>query len=171
MEPTLESAYRLLDWLFGGDYPRDGLRTHQACARALLVYCVGIALVRAGKSRLISRANSVDVIVGFLLGSLLSRGITGYAALSTTFAASAAIVAAHWLLTRVIMDSKTLGGLFKGHSVPLIQDGELCPEAMQRSHISERDLLETLRLAGVESPSEVKRAYKERCGEISVIRQ
>jgi uncharacterized membrane protein YcaP (DUF421 family) len=142
----------LLEWLFGADLPSEPLRLHQVTARALLVYAAGIALVRAGKSRLATRTSSVDLIVGFLLGSLLSRGITGYASLSGTLAASMAIVAAHWLLTRTIMGSRVLGGLFKGHAVPLIVDGELQHEAMRRSHISERDLLETLRLAGVESP-------------------
>ena len=41
-----------LAWLFGGDVPREPLLVHQVCARAIVVYFVGIAIVRIGKSRL-----------------------------------------------------------------------------------------------------------------------
>src|SRR5918995_1339959 len=95
---------RIGEWMhlaFGGDIPDDPLRLHQVAARALLVFLAGLVIVRIGKSRLISRATSLDVILGFTLGSILSRGITGNASLSATFTASIALVALHWLLTRL----------------------------------------------------------------------
>jgi uncharacterized membrane protein YcaP (DUF421 family) len=42
---------------------------------------------------------------------------------------------------------------------------------LSRSHLSEHDLMEEIRLRGVEDISEVARAYKERNGEISVIKK
>jgi uncharacterized membrane protein YcaP (DUF421 family) len=42
---------------------------------------------------------------------------------------------------------------------------------MRHSHVSEHDLFEGLRLHGVERLEDVKLAYKERNGEISVIRR
>ncbi len=60
------------------------------------MYLAGLVVVRIGKSRLISRTTSLDVILGFILGSLLSRGITGHASISGTIVASAVIVAVHW---------------------------------------------------------------------------
>src|SRR6187551_1793352 len=95
----LQHVARILETIFGGDVPEHPLAVGQVVARAVLVYIMGVAVIRVGKSRLIGRFTSLDVIVGFILGSLLSRGITGHASLSGTFVASAALVAAHWACT------------------------------------------------------------------------
>jgi uncharacterized membrane protein YcaP (DUF421 family) len=158
----------LLAAIFGGDQPHESLLLHQVCARALVLYLGGLAIVRLGKSRLIGRATAVDVILGFLLGSLLSRGITGHASISGTLAASATVVATHWALTRLALYSDRAGTLLKGRTVLLIDHGRLQRDAMRRAHISDNDLLESLRLHALEGPDEVERAYKERSGEISV---
>src|SRR5262245_43342780 len=99
--------------VFGGDYPVEPLALHQIAARAAIVYLAGLIVVRIGKSRLISRATSVDVILGFILGSLLSRGITGHASISGSLMASAVIVAVHWGLTAIACRSHRFGTLLK----------------------------------------------------------
>jgi uncharacterized membrane protein YcaP (DUF421 family) len=108
--------------------------------------------------------------VGFILGSLLSRGITGEASLSGTFAASAILVFVHWLLTWLAWRSHWFGKLITGTTELLVKDGELLIDGLRHSHISQHDLEEQLRLRGVESLSQVKQAYKERSGEVSVVR-
>jgi uncharacterized membrane protein YcaP (DUF421 family) len=161
----------ILTQIFGGDIPQEPLALHQIAARAFVVYAVGVALVRIGKSRLLSRINSVDVILGFVLGSLLSRGITGHASLSGTAAGSAALIACHWVYTAAASRSHWLGSLVKGHSVQLISDGKIDDDAMRRSHLSYRDLFEQFRLHGVETLDQVESAFKERNGEVSVIKR
>ena len=165
----MNELFESLSRIFGGDVPAAPLGLSQVCARAVLVYLMGILIVRLGKSRIVSRTTSLDVIVGFILGSLLSRGITGSASLSATFASSAAIVACHWFLTWSLIDSDFLGHVIKGYAFPLVENGELKRDAMRHSHISEHDLYEGLRLNGVEDLSRVARVYQERNGEISVI--
>jgi uncharacterized membrane protein YcaP (DUF421 family) len=158
----------LLAAMFGGDAPHEPLQFHQVCARAVVVYLGGLAIVRLGKSRLISHTTALDVILGFLLGSLLSRGITGNASISGTLGASAAVVLTHWMLTRLGLRSHRLGLLLKGRDAVLVDQGRMQPEAMRRSHISEDDLLESIRLHGLAGLGEVESARKERNGEISV---
>src|SRR5262245_17776758 len=99
LSELLANAMGFLERIFGGDLPSEPLPLHQAAARAVVVYVVGVAIVRIGKSRIVSRMTPLDVIIGFILGSLLSRGITGHASLSGTAAASIAIVACHWVFT------------------------------------------------------------------------
>jgi uncharacterized membrane protein YcaP (DUF421 family) len=168
-----QSVGSALEWVFGGDYPpKDGLQVHQVAARAILIYFVGLMIVRIGKSRLIARITSVDIILGFILGSLLARGITGNASISGTTVASAAVVACHWLFTALACRWHAFGTLLKGRYLrPLIIDGKLQFETMRRSHLSEHDVMEELRLNGIEEISEVAHAYTERNGEISVIRR
>ena len=89
----------VLEQIFGGDKPHPDLAFYQIAARAIIVYLIGLIIVRIGKSRIVARITAIDIINAFILGSLLSRGITGSASISGTSVATAAIVACHWLLT------------------------------------------------------------------------
>jgi uncharacterized membrane protein YcaP (DUF421 family) len=163
----------MLHWLeiaFGGDVPKEPLELYQVAARAVLVYFVGVFVVRIGKSRLVGRMTSVDVLVGFILGSLLSRGITGHASLSGTAVASAGVIASHWAVTWLTCHSHALGCLLKGDAELLVRDGQPLLENMRHAHISLHELTEALRLAGVADVREVREAYRERNGEISVLK-
>jgi uncharacterized membrane protein YcaP (DUF421 family) len=160
-----------IDTVFGGDIPQPPLTLYQVAARAVVVYVVGLIIVRMGKSRMIGRVTSLDVILGFILGSLLSRGITGSASISATAVSSAAMVAVHWAITAVACRSHYFGTLIKGHNVLVVENGKMLVTEMRSSHVSEHDLMEQLRLNGVEDLSAVKKAYKERSGEISVIKR
>lgn len=168
---VLESLGRILFEAFGGDVPAEPLKLHQIAARAAVMYIAGVAIVRIGKSRLLARVTNLDVIVGFILGSLLSRGITGNASLSGTAVASAMIVFVHWLITAIACRSHWLGTLVKGHASVVVKDGEINERALQHSNISPHDLEEQLRMQGVQDVNEVHLAHKERNGEISVIRR
>jgi uncharacterized membrane protein YcaP (DUF421 family) len=156
--------------IFGGDYPADPLKLHQIAARAAAVYLIGLAIVRLGKSRLIGRVTSLDVLLGFILGSLLSRGITGHASISGTAASSAVIVCVHWLLTLGSCESHFLGRLIKGNAVLLVKDGQQDETAMRNCHISRHDLEEEARLKSVENVEDIRLAYKERNGEVSILK-
>ena len=134
----------ILQDAFGGDVPIEPLTLYQVAARAAAVYLLGLAIVRIGKSRLISRTTSLDVILGFILGSLLSRGITGHASISGTLLASAVIVAVHWVLTAIACRSHGFGNVFKGNTELLVENGRVLRKAMLHSHLSDHDLIEQL---------------------------
>lgn len=163
------SMSELLRLLFGGDMPQQPLTLIQIAARATVVYLGGLVLVRMGKSRLIGRITPLDVILGFILGSLLSRGITGHASISGTLVGSAALIAVHWLCTALAYRSHRFGNLIKGRAVLVVDRGRMNLENMRHSEISEDDLCEELRLRGVKRLDEVDQAFKERNGQISVI--
>lgn len=160
----------LLTECFGGDVPEQPLALGQVAARAAVVYLLGLFLVRVGKSRFHGRASAIDIVLGFVLGSLLSRGITGSASISGTFVASAALVALHWAATAAACRSHGFGNLVKGRTKLLVEDGRLLRNAMSSSHISEHDIREAMRLAAnIDDLSLVKAAYKERSGLISIV--
>jgi uncharacterized membrane protein YcaP (DUF421 family) len=165
---------RLTSWLefvFGADTPGDTLTWGQTAARAIVVYLIGIALIRLGKSRMLSRLSAADVLMGLVLGSLLSRGITGNASISGTTSSCTALVAIHWLFTRIACHSSWFGDLVKGHGHMIVKDGKAVEGALQKHHLSRHDLEEQLRLRGVRSLDEVECAHKERSGEVSVIKR
>lgn len=159
-----------LSWIFGGDEPRHPLELHQVAARAIAVYFIGLGFIRVGKSRIVGGFTTIDIVVAFIIGSVLGRGITGDASISGTAMATAALVAVHWAMTRITYHSHAIGKIVKGQPYPLVSNGAVDQDAMRRAHISEADLEEAMHLAGVERLDQVRRAYKERNGEISVIR-
>src|SRR5262245_63885865 len=156
---VLEQAGALLHYTFGGDFPDDPIRMHQAMARAVLVYLAVLAIIRIGKSRSIGRITPLDVLLGFILGSLVSRGITGHASLSGTIAASAALVALHWLLTRLACRWHWFGNLVKGRAHVIVKDGEPQVDSMLHHHISIHDLQEAMRIKGIDDLQKVRLAY------------
>lgn len=160
----------LLETVFGGDEPSESMQLYQVMARATVIYLIGILMVRAGKSRLIARLSPLDVLVGFVLGSLLSRGITGHSSMSETAAASATLIAIHWLFTWLACRLHWFGDLVKGSTSLVVKDGQYLPEAMRRHHLSQGDIEQQLRQQGINDVAKVQCAYKERSGEISVIR-
>ena len=68
-------------------------------------------------------------------------------------------------------NSPYVGNLIKGHALLLVDHGNVLRDAMLKSHISDHDLDEELRLRGVQGVQDVRYAYKERNGEVSVIKR
>lgn len=139
-------------------------------ARATLIYLVTIVIVRLGEKRIFGRNNAVDIVLGVTLGSVMSRAINGSTTLSPTIAAGVGLVVLHSIYCRVAIMSVLLGTLMKGRPRLLVKDGTLLPDALRHSHIGLRDLQEAARVEGhISDSSEIKEAWLERNGEISVI--
>ncbi|MBX9652854.1 DUF421 domain-containing protein [bacterium] len=160
----------LVEKIFGGDYPAERLTLYQIVARAVLIYIVGLFVIRIGKGRLVGRVTGIDILVGMILGSLLSRGITGHASLTGTTAASLGIILAHWVITWIGARWHRFGDLTKGHAVQIVGEGKVLLNRMKECHISLHDLSEAARLQGVSELSEIRHAFKERNGDISIIK-
>lgn len=156
--------------VFGGDFPQRPLGPGQTAARAFVIYLFGLFVVRVGKSRMLSRATPLDVVVTFLLAALLGQGITGSASLSGTGIACVVLTVLHWCFTGLACRSHRFGSLMKGVPKAIIHEGQLQRDTMRESHISAADLHEALRLnAHIDDPGLVKAAFKERSGDISVL--
>jgi uncharacterized membrane protein YcaP (DUF421 family) len=140
-------------------------------ARALVVFVFAILIVRLGKKRFISENTAFDVILGVMLGSILSRAITGQSPFFPTLGASLFLVGLHWLFARLAVRWDAFGSLIKGHTRVLVRDGTVDWEAMRRSNLSRNDLLEACRLqANLVAWDRVKEARLERNGEISIVK-
>jgi len=156
--------------LVGPDDPTRPLSVYQMCVRAVIVYMGGLAILRFGKNRLFGRSTALDIILGFMLGATLSRSINGGAPLLETLAACVALVLLHWGFATLTTYSDRLDRLIKGHQIVLIRDGKIEHPNLRKANLSERDLLEALRLnAQDDDLDRVRAARLERNGEISVV--
>jgi uncharacterized membrane protein YcaP (DUF421 family) len=129
-----------------------------------------VLIVRMGKKRFMSRATAFDVILGIMLGSLVSRAIAGTAPFAPTLAASATLIAVHWLFSAGGVRWHAFGMVIKGSSRVLVKDGRIDEEALRAAHMSDRDLWEELRSKSISDLNEVAEARLERSDNLSVIK-
>jgi uncharacterized membrane protein YcaP (DUF421 family) len=144
----------------------------QMVLRAIVIFLYLLFLLRAGVRRMSGRFSAYDIVVAVLIGSVLSRALTGSSAFGPTLAAAGVLVVLHWLVARLTFERGVLGWLFKGREELLVRDGVPQRDAMQRTAITDADLLEALRSgAGTDDLSQVRLAYLERSGQISFVRR
>jgi uncharacterized membrane protein YcaP (DUF421 family) len=148
---------------------KDFNMAHMA-VRAIVVYIVTVAMVRLGKKRFMGRTTAFDVILGIMLGSIVSRAITGNAPFFPALVAAAVLLAMHSLFSWVAMHWHGFGAAIKGHSQVIVCDGEIDRREMRRAHMTERDLWEDLRGKSISRLEEVAEARLERNGGLSVIK-
>lgn len=142
----------------------------QMALRTVFVYAFTLAVVRFGSKRFLSKATAFDVIVGIMLGSVMSRAITDSAPFFPTLTVGATLIAAHWLMAALAFRFDWFGTLVKGNSILLIEDGKIQSDGMRQAGLSEHDLKQALRMQNSHTdPAKIRRAYLERSGKISVI--
>ena len=141
------------------------------CVRAGLILVFGLALVRAAGKRVFGKWGAIDIILSVIIGSNLSRALTGTAPFWETLLATAVLVALHASLVALATHVRPLGPILKGHPVRIVHDGEPDHRIMRRHGIGEGDLEEALREGGVTDCKDVAEAWVERNGKISVIKR
>lgn len=142
----------------------------QMTLRGVVVFVAGLIMVRMSDRRFFAKRNAFDLILAFLLASMLSRAVNGSGPLLETLVTAFVIVALHRLLAWLACHATWFGNLIKGRPITLIADGKMIDRSMNRNHITRNDLIEDLRLnAALTDPSRVKIARLERNGEISIV--
>lgn len=138
--------------------------------RAIFVYGLALIYIRLADKRLLGKNAAFDFVLAIILGSVLSRAVTGNSPFFPTVAAGLVLIGIHWLMAAAAFHSDRIGKVIKGSERTLIEDGEIRWHEMRKSHISKRDLLAAMRLNGrVTYIHDVKLARFERNGDISVI--
>jgi uncharacterized membrane protein YcaP (DUF421 family) len=165
MERLLDALREVLG--LGRD-PAD-LTVLQMSLRAVVVFVVAAVLMRLGSKRFMGKSTPLDVLLGIVLGAVVSRAINGGAAFGPTLVASAVLVALHGALTEIATRWPRTGRLLKGRTRVLVRDGRVLPVELQRSNVDLDDLHEALRHHGVLRVDQVKEARLERNGDISVV--
>jgi uncharacterized membrane protein YcaP (DUF421 family) len=157
-----------LDDVFGATGHVDW---RQECARAVLVFAYGIAIVRIAGRRVFGRWSALDIVVAIIAGSSLSRALTGSAPLWGTLLATTLMFAVHELLTVASARAPWLSRLVEGRPAVLGRDGKIDVHAMHRHRVSEAALGEALRTSGLADASEARLVLLEPNGRISVLKR
>jgi uncharacterized membrane protein YcaP (DUF421 family) len=157
--------------IFGVEGHPTELTVTQICLRGVLIFVVGLIIVRAGDRRSLSQKTAFDALFIVLLGSMLSRAINGSGPLWLTIASSLVLMLVHRLCAYAAYRYHPFGKVIKGTELTLVRNGKADSAAMIRALVSKHDLEEDMRLsAKTEELSQIKLARLERSGDISFIK-
>ena len=145
--------------------------TAQLCVRAVIIFLIGIVYIRIAGRRTFSSATPLDIVVALIVGSNLSRAMTGKASFLPALSATLLLVVLHRVFVMLTIRWNWLAKIMKAEPVVLVRDGAPDRAAMDRHGIAEADLLEGLRLEQAEHPEDVRLAMLENSGRISVVRR
>ncbi|MBA2250279.1 MAG: DUF421 domain-containing protein [Chitinophagaceae bacterium] len=159
----------LLHTLFGEG---KDLSTFQMGCRAFVMFFITLALIRLAGMRAFGQKSAFDSIIVIMLGAILSRAVTGASAFVGTIVAGAVLALVHRLLAMISVYSDVIGFMVKGRKTILFRNGKLLKKNMLITSISNKDLLEEVRLELNESTLDnVKEIFMERSGKISVVKK
>ena len=149
--------------------PDQGADTQQLCVRALLLFVFGIICIRVAGRRTFAQYSPLDIIVALIVGSNISRVMTGKADVFPACSATLVLVILHRLIAMASMRWGWLAWLVKARPIRVIENGQVDSAALRRANLSEDDLDEAIRMEQFELPSDVRLGTLEGSGKLSII--
>lgn len=138
--------------------------------RGTVIYWAILILLRLSGRREIGSLGTADLLVLILVADAAGNALSGgSASLTDGVIVVATIVGWSVLLDRVAYRFGFVRRLLDPERVCLIRDGKVVRSGLRSEQITWGELMEQLRLKGVESIPSVKRAYLESNGQFSVI--
>ena len=148
--------------------PSDSLL--EIIIRGTLIYLICfifLRLARRGESEIVI----TDVLIVVMIADAAQNGMSkDYKSVTEGLVLIGTLVFWDYLLDYLGTKSKFFERLLSPPKLCLIRDGEMLHRNMRKEMITKDELLEQLRLQGVEKVSEVKKAYLEGSGNVSVIK-
>lgn len=143
----------------------------QMSIRAVFIFLFGLILIRLFGRRVFGRQNALDIVIAIVIGSNLSRTLTGNAKFLPTLAATTAIVLLFWLSDHLAARWPLFSRLTKGEPLKLTRNGKLDRKRMLRHGVSVGDVEEAARASGMTGAEQVEVAVLERNGKISTTKR
>jgi uncharacterized membrane protein YcaP (DUF421 family) len=155
--------------MFFGDAPPGFLA--EIVLRTIIIYVYTLVLLRWIGGRSIAQLSVVEFLLVIALGSAVGDAM---------FYADVPLLHALVVITVVVLIDKVIDVLVRrssaarqviaGRSIPVVDHGRILTEGVLDRGISGPELMEMLRLEGVENLGEVRSAYLEASGRVSVFR-
>lgn len=139
--------------------------------RSLVMYVVLLLLLRSLSKRALTQLSILEFGIVIAMGSAAGdptfyKEIPLLQAILVLLTLICIQIGYTWLLNR----SETFENAMEGKPVELIEAGRIRVEALERARISQGELFELLRMKGLQQLGEIRKAYLEQNGQISVFR-
>lgn len=138
--------------------------------RTAVVYLVVLVLLRIAGKRELGQMSPVDLVVILVIANAVQNAMTGGDnSLIGGLIAAATLVAVNIALGRIGHRIPYLEHLFESEPTALIRDGKLVDANLRRENVERDELEMAAREHGIEDLADVRAAYLERDGSISII--
>ncbi|GAA3158969.1 DUF421 domain-containing protein [Planomonospora alba] len=157
------------DW---GSIFLPGTPVLEIFVRGTVTFFALLLMMRVAGQREAGGLGITDVLLVVLVAEAAAGGLTG----ESDSVADGVLLVATILLWSVVVDAVSYrwpraARLLKARPRPLIDEGRLNRRLMRREFMTREEVLSQLRLHGIQDPAQVKRAYLEPNGMISVLRR
>ena len=138
--------------------------------RGIVIYVFLIILLRVTGKRQIGQMSPFDLVLLLVLSNAVQNSMNGGDnSIIGGMILAATLVAANWLIGLLTYKSKTAEVLIEGRPELLIHDGRLFEHSLARAKVTHHELDAALREAGLTDIGDVRAAFLENDGTISVI--
>jgi len=149
---------------------RFGVSPVEIIVRGTLVFWFIFALLRVAGRRDFGSLGSADVLLLVLIADAAQNGMAG----EYTSIAEGMVLVATLVFWSVAIDLACYflpqtSQWLKPHRVCLVKNGVIQRQGMRREYVTEEELMSELRLHGIADLADVRRAYIESGGDISVL--
>lgn len=166
----MDGLFHSLEWAFGLHSEPKDFTLLQVGLRSVLTYLVGLLILRVARNRFLARESAFDVVLAFIFGSVLSRGINGAAPLLLTLAASALLIAMHQAIAWICFRWPGFERVVDGKPDRVVEDGKVIWKTASGHLLNRANLEGALRLkTHLKDLSEIEVACVETNGEISFV--
>jgi uncharacterized membrane protein YcaP (DUF421 family) len=139
--------------------------------RGTVLYLVLFVLLRVILKRETGMLGITDILVIVLIADAAQNGLAGsYQSITEGIFLVATIIFWSYILEWLGFRYPRVQRLIKPRPLMIIEDGRLCEKNLARELLTEEEVMNHLRERGVADLAEVKRAYVESDGQISVLR-
>lgn len=111
----------------------------------------------------------MDLIFVLLIAEAATHSLGGYSSITEGFIVIGTIMAWNYLFNFLSYHIPLVEKLVSAPPLQIIKNGRLLKRNMRREYLTEEELTDHLRLVGIDDIGEVKAAYVEGDGKISVI--
>lgn len=148
----------------------SGLSWWQECDRAIVILIYGLIMVRLSGPRTFAKWGALDTVVSIIVGSNLSRAITGSAPLGGTLAASTLIFVTHWAMAKASAHWPAASRLLEGTPDTIVRNGVADHGRRLLQAVSHNDIREALHEKALRDIAEAAEVIVEPSGKINVIK-
>ncbi|MEO6065539.1 MAG: YetF domain-containing protein [Lysobacterales bacterium] len=140
------------------------------CLRAVVVYAALLVLVRLTGKRTVGQFTPFDMILLVLLGTAVQNSLIGKdISLPGGLILVVTLIGLNWGVGFLTARSSKIDSLVEGDPVLLARDGKIFHAVLKREEINPRDFDKALRGHGLLDATQVRCAFLETDGKISII--
>ena len=138
--------------------------------RGLIIYVFLIVLLRLTGKRQVGQMAPFDLVLLLVLSNTVQNAmIGGDNSIIGGVISAVTLVAANWLVSLLTYRSKKMEALVEGRPELLIHNGKLFDRALAQAKLTRHEMMNALREAGCAAVEDVRAAFLENDGTISVI--